>query len=39
LPFTTGGFHIWPLGSGAGDNNVETEEREEPVEAVGVVIA
>jgi hypothetical protein len=31
LTFTTGGFHIWPLGSGAGDGEVETKGQEQPV--------
>jgi hypothetical protein len=39
ITFTHGGFHIWPLASGADDGAVATETVEQPVEAVGVVIA
>ena len=34
---TKGGFRIWPLAQGAGDEEEETVEKAEPVEAVGVV--
>ena len=34
---STGGFKIWPLASGADDDDAETEEKGEPVEAVGEV--
>ena len=33
---STGGFHIWPLGSGADETESESEEKEEPVQMVGV---
>lgn len=31
-----GGFHIWPLGSGAGEEESVSTEQPEPVEAIGV---
>ena len=33
-----GGFKIWPVGSGTGENEVKAEALEQPVDAVGVVI-
>ena len=33
-----GGFRVWPLGSGAGDDDSVGEETTEPVEAVGVLV-
>jgi len=37
--FGHGGFHIWPVGAGEGEHNVEKKEKEEtrPVEAVAGV--
>jgi len=34
----TGGFKIWPLASGGGDDDAESEEKGEPVEAVGELV-
>lgn len=31
-----GGFHIWPRGAGAGEEQAETEPVSEPVEAIGL---
>ena len=33
-----GGFHIWPLNSGSGDELAEPEEKQEPIDAVGRVL-
>ena len=35
LSRTRGGFHIWPLSSGGGEEVAESKERQEPVEAIG----
>jgi hypothetical protein len=32
----SGGFHIWPLGQGEGEQNYESAEEPAPVEAVVV---
>ena len=32
---TSGGFRIWPLASGSGDDDGEIADKAEPVEAVG----
>jgi len=34
LPNESGGFHIWPLGQGEGEQNYENAEEPSPVEAV-----
>lgn len=34
----SGGFKIWPLASGAGDEDAEAEEKVQPVDAVGEVV-
>jgi hypothetical protein len=34
LPTESGGFHIWPLGHGEGDQDQESAEEPAPVEAV-----
>lgn len=34
----SGGFKIWPLAYGNGDDDAETEEKEQPVDAVGEVV-
>ena len=36
LPNESGGFHIWPLGQGEGEQNYESAEEPAPVEAVVV---
>ena len=36
LPNEAGGFHIWPLGQGEGEQNYESAEEPAPVEAVAV---
>ena len=36
LPNESGGFHIWPLGKGEGEQNYESAEEPAPVEAVAV---
>ena len=36
LPNESGGFHIWPLGQGEGEQNYESAEEPAPVEAVAV---
>ncbi len=33
--FAHGGFHIWPRAQGEGETESESNEKEEPVEAVG----
>lgn len=37
LPNESGGFHVWPLGQGEGEQNYESVEEPAPVEAVAVV--
>ena len=32
-----GGFHIWPLNSGSGEEIAELKEQQEPVDAIGRV--
>lgn len=34
----SGGFKVWPLASGGSDDDAKTEEKGEPVEAVGEVV-
>src|SRR5207248_5525229 len=36
LPNESGGFYIWPLGQGEGEQNYESAEEPAPVEAVAV---
>jgi hypothetical protein len=36
LPNESGGFHIWPLGQGEGEQDYESAEEPAPVEAVAV---
>jgi hypothetical protein len=35
--FSRGGFHIWPRATGAEEERQETEQREQPVDAIGTV--
>jgi hypothetical protein len=35
---TSGGFKIWPLASGSGDDEAETEEEVEPMKVVGALV-
>jgi hypothetical protein len=37
--FAHGGFHIWPRGAQQGETDAHTEERSEPVDAVGPTVA
>ncbi len=34
--FSTGGFHIWPRGEGAGDREAQAAAESKPVDAIGI---
>ena len=38
LPNESGGFHIWPLGQGEGEQDYESAEEPAPVEAVATEV-
>jgi hypothetical protein len=38
LPNESGGFHIWPLGQGEGEEDYESAEEPAPVEAVATEV-